>query len=158
MRRTARTTYLAGLICVLTPLACSRDTLVTSTTRIEGSPDSTDTTPVATPVPHFNLTVTAVGTGPGSDTTEVTPVPGAMLTLTRIATTAGDTVTTDTDAGRAVADAAGQVVFVAVPTGYFYLLRSVPPSGSPYQASDFRFAPSPYSSLVTIMAWMHRPR
>lgn len=160
MLRTAETICVASLLCVLIPLGCASDTVVAPINGLNrpgtSRSDSTNTTPVATPVTHFNLTVTAIGTGPGSDTAEVTPVRGATLTLTRVATAAGDTVTTDTDAGTATSDATGRTYFASIPTGYFYLLRSVPPAGSPYEASNFTFAPSPFSSSVTIKAWMHR--
>ena len=154
-----RTAHKAALACLLgaaTALACGRDIVVTPTSSLAKSGDSTDTTPVAQPVTHFNLTVIALGTGIAPDTAEATPVPRATLTLTRLATASGDTVTSDADAGAAIADASGHAYFAAVPTGYFYLLRSIPPAGSPYQASSFRFAPSPYSDALTIKAWMHR--
>lgn len=146
----------SALLGVVTALACGRHDVVTPSTSAAASVDSTDTTPVATPVTHFTLTVTALGTASASDTAEATPVPGATLTLTRLTTVSGDTVTSDPDAGTIVADANGQAHFAALPTGYFYLLRAIPPAGSPYYASSFKFAPSPYSDLLTIKAWMPR--
>lgn len=154
--QTNRTRWVVALLGVTTAFACGDGPVVAPVPNSRAFVDSTDTTPVATPVTHLNLTVIALGTASTTDTSQATPVPGATLTLTRIATSRGDTVTSDTDGGSAIADANGYAHFTAVPTGYFYLLRAIPPAGSPYQASSFQFAPSPYSSALTVKVWMPR--
>lgn len=122
--------------------------------------DSTDTTPRPAPVTAFDLTVTVLAGGSGHgasvDTLGTTPVPGAVVTLTRVRTLQGDTVTTDVSAGVAVADAQGQVRFVQVPNGYFFVVRATPPAGHAFGPAALRFAPGLSEATVAVKLWLGR--
>lgn len=145
---------LAGLAAATT-LGCGRDGILVDPAAAErAAVDSTGTTPTAMPSSHFALTVIALGTRSASDTLDAIPVSGAMVSLTRVATAKGDTVTSDNDAGRAATDASGRAAFVKVPTGFFYLIRSTPPTGSSYRESTLRFAPAPSETNMTVKLWM----
>src|SRR5258708_38716030 len=126
---------LAGLVFAVSIVGCSGDGAKQLPTAASAAPrsdttstagrDSTDSTPVAKPVAHFDLTVMAFGPNSASDTTTAIPLPGSILTLSQ----AGDDSSL---VGTAVADANGAAAFLAVPRLPPSSLRATPPGPIPH--------------------------
>lgn len=108
------------------------------------------------PITQYDMTLNVRGALSANDTTETEPVPGTTVVL--YSTTAPGSGSTDPDVLLAtkVADDSGNVLFTAVPAGWFRAVMT-PPAGSPYQAKTETFSPNPQPDVYVELYLQRTP-